>query len=49
MPPQGLRVRMGVHWASEGTVVHRLHALTKHRVFFGPGMHIAQEVRVLRA
>lgn len=42
---QGLRVRMGVHWAREGTVAHRLHALTKHRVFAGPGLQAAQEVR----
>lgn len=40
----GPRVRMGVHWAREGTVAHRLHALTKHRVFAGPGLTSAQEV-----
>lgn len=38
---------MGVHWASEGTVAHRLHALTKQRMFQGPGANIAQEVRAL--
>lgn len=31
----GPRVRMGVHWAQQGTVAHRLHALTRHRVFAG--------------
>lgn len=41
---QGPRVRMGVHWAKEGTVVHRLHNLTRHRIFAGPGMQIAQDV-----
>lgn len=42
---QGPRVRMGLHWAPEGTVATRLHALTKHRVFVGPGLQVAQEVR----
>jgi hypothetical protein len=41
----GPRVRMGLHWASEGTVASRLHALTKHRVFVGPGLQMAEEVR----
>jgi hypothetical protein len=40
----GPRVRMGLHWASEGTVASRLHALTKHRVFVGPGLQMAEEV-----
>ncbi len=35
---------MRVHWAKEGTVVHRLHNLTRHRIFAGPGMQIAQDV-----
>ncbi len=35
---------MGVHWAQEGSVAHRLHQLTKQRVFEGPGLQTAQEV-----
>ena len=33
-------MRMGVHWAVEGTVVQRLHQVTKHRVFTGPGFQV---------
>ncbi|KAF5842410.1 nucleotide cyclase, partial [Dunaliella salina] len=42
----GLRVRMGVHWAGDGTVASRLHAVNKQRIFAGPGMQMAQEVCV---
>lgn len=35
---------MGIHWAAEGSVAHRLHPLTKQRMFEGPGLHTAQEV-----
>jgi hypothetical protein len=35
---------MGAHWAAEGTVVHRMHHLTRTRQFLGPGFQIAQEV-----
>ncbi|CAL8470951.1 g10493 [Coccomyxa elongata] len=41
---RGPRVRMGIHFAAEGTVAHRLHLLTKHRVFSGPGFQLAQEL-----
>ncbi|EIE20201.1 hypothetical protein COCSUDRAFT_67530 [Coccomyxa subellipsoidea C-169] len=55
---RGPRLRMGVHFAAEGTVAHRhaspdtppslcgcrLHLLTKHRVFSGPGFQLAQEL-----
>lgn len=37
---QGPRVRMGVHWAKRGMVVHRLHHITRHRIFAGPGMQV---------
>ena len=37
---QGPRVRMGLHWAKKGTVVHRLHHVTRHRIFAGPGMQV---------
>lgn len=46
--PQGPRVRMGVHWAAEGSVAHRLHQLTKQRIFEGPGLHVAQDVSAPR-
>lgn len=36
----GPRVRMGLHWARRGTVVHRLHHITRHRIFAGPGMQV---------
>lgn len=36
----GPRIRMGVHWAVEGTVVQRLHQITKHRVFTGPAFQV---------
>ncbi|KAL3147560.1 hypothetical protein ABBQ38_014613 [Trebouxia sp. C0009 RCD-2024] len=41
---RGPRVRMGIHWAVEGTVANRLHLVTKHRVFSGPGFALAQEL-----
>ncbi|KIY96019.1 adenylate cyclase [Monoraphidium neglectum] len=41
---QGPRVRMGLHWARRGTVVHRLHHITRHRIFAGPGMQHAQDI-----
>ena len=31
---------MGIHWASKGTVVQRLHQITKHRVFTGPAFQV---------
>lgn len=37
---RGPRIRMGVHWATEGTVVQRLHQITKHRVFTGPAFQV---------
>ncbi len=40
----GPRVRMGIHWAQKGTFNQRLHPLTKHRIFAGPGWRIAQEI-----
>jgi hypothetical protein len=44
-PPQGLRVRMGLHYAERGSMVTRLHTLTGQHVFCGPCMHILREVR----
>jgi class 3 adenylate cyclase len=41
---RGPRVRMGIHWAAEGTVVQRLHQLTKHRVFTGPAFQVSREL-----
>eukprot|EP00798_Chlamydomonas_sp_ICE-L_P006610 gene6610-3263_t len=41
---QGPRVRMGVHWARQGTVVYRQHNLTRGWIFDGPGFKIVQEV-----
>ncbi|KAL4419982.1 hypothetical protein ABPG75_007080 [Micractinium tetrahymenae] len=41
---RGPRIRMGVHWAAEGTVVQRLHQITKHRVFTGPAFQVAREL-----
>lgn len=41
---RGPRVRMGVHWAAEGTVVQRLHQITKHRVFTGPAFQVTREL-----
>jgi class 3 adenylate cyclase len=40
----GPRVRMGLHWAREGTVAVRLHNLTRHKVYAGPGVQIALDV-----
>mmetsp|Transcript_33172 Transcript_33172/g.93931 ORF Transcript_33172/g.93931 Transcript_33172/m.93931 type:complete len:1125 (+) Transcript_33172:118-3492(+) len=40
----GPRVRMGVHWAKEGTFSQRLHPLTKHRIFSGFGLRLATEL-----
>lgn len=41
---KGPRVRMGIHWAKKGTVNHRLHPLTKHRIFAGPSWRVAGEL-----
>jgi len=41
---RGPRVRMGVHWAEEGSVVQHIHALTKHRVFTGPAFQITRDL-----
>ncbi|PSC75196.1 Helicase sen1 [Micractinium conductrix] len=41
---RGPRIRMGIHWASKGTVVQRLHQITKHRVFTGPAFQVAREL-----
>ncbi|KAH7623655.1 putative Adenylate cyclase [Nannochloris sp. 'desiccata'] len=41
---RGPRVRMGIHWAEEGSVVQHIHALTKHRVFTGPAFQITREL-----
>ena len=43
----GPRVRMGLHWARRGTVVHRLHHVTRHRIFAGPGMQVCVCVHAL--
>jgi class 3 adenylate cyclase len=40
----GPRVRMGVHWAREGTMAARQHNLTRHRVYAGPAVQIAGDV-----
>ena len=40
----GPRVRMGLHWAKEGSVVHREHAVTRSRIFAGPGFVAATEI-----
>ena len=42
----GPRVRMGLHWARRGTVAHRVHSVTRHRVFAGPGMQVGEETGV---
>ena len=41
---RGPRVRMGIHWAEEGSVVQHIHALTKHRVFTGPAFQVTREL-----
>lgn len=41
---RGPRVRMGIHWAQEGSFTNRLHTMTKHRVFSGPGFQLAQKI-----
>jgi hypothetical protein len=40
----GPRVRMGLHWGREGTVVMRQHSITKHKVYAGPAVHITMDV-----
>ena len=40
----GPRVRMAVHWARDGTIVHRLQSGARGRMFAGPAMSVAQEV-----
>ena len=45
---RGPRIRMAVHWAAEGTVVQRLHQITKHRVFSGPAFQVGALPAVLR-
>lgn len=40
----GPRVRMGLHWASEGTVAMRVHNLTRHKVFAGPSVQTVMDV-----
>jgi hypothetical protein len=40
----GPRVRMGIHYAREGTVAVRLHNLTRHKVYAGPAVQIALDV-----
>lgn len=42
---QGPRIRMGLHWARKGTVVNRLHHVTRHRMFTGPGMQVGGGAR----
>lgn len=32
---RGPRVRMGIHWANEGSAVQAVHVLTKHTVYTG--------------
>lgn len=41
---RGPRVRMGVHWATEGSVVQSIHALTKHKIFSGPAFQVTREL-----
>lgn len=41
---RGPRVRMALHWAAEGTMAHRLHTLTRHRIFTGPSFQITREL-----
>ncbi|KAK9829405.1 hypothetical protein WJX72_005653 [[Myrmecia] bisecta] len=41
---KGPRVRIGIHWAAEGTIAQRLHQLTRHRVFSGPGFQVTFEL-----
>lgn len=43
---RGPRVRCGLHWAVEGTVVQRLHQITKHRVFTGPAFQVGSAGRL---
>jgi class 3 adenylate cyclase len=40
----GPRVRMGLHWAREGTVAVRLHSVTRHKVFAGPAVQVALDI-----
>lgn len=37
---RGPRVRMGIHWAEEGSVNRHVHALTKHRIYSGPAFQV---------
>jgi class 3 adenylate cyclase len=41
---RGPRLRMGLHWAQEGTVAQRLHAITRHRVYTGPAFQVTREL-----
>lgn len=41
---RGPRIRMGIHWAEEGSVVQHIHQLTKHRVFTGPAFQITRDL-----
>mmetsp|Transcript_19565 Transcript_19565/g.54401 ORF Transcript_19565/g.54401 Transcript_19565/m.54401 type:complete len:1642 (-) Transcript_19565:436-5361(-) len=41
---KGPCVRMGIHWATQGTFNQRIHPLTKHRIFAGRSWRIAQEL-----
>ena len=40
----GPRVRMGVHWARQGTFAKKVHSLTKNMVFQGPPINLVAEV-----
>ncbi|CAD7695706.1 unnamed protein product, partial [Ostreobium quekettii] len=41
---KGPRVRMGIHWAAEGTVTSRAHPETKRHFFAGPAFDVANEL-----
>ena len=41
---RGPRVRMGVHWAGEGSAAAHVHALTKHRVDSGPAFQVTRDL-----
>ena len=41
---RGPRIRIGIHWAEEGSVEHHIHNLTKHRVFSGSAFQVTRDL-----
>lgn len=41
---RGPLVRMGINWATEDVVVHKIHTASRSHAFSGPGLIVCQEV-----